>query len=239
MTLKEVVGIAQYIQFPYMNEEYKDTYYSTVKKEIHKTPIISGKEVLYPKMKGNEHHYTTEYTYKYVLPVLDGILNFGYDTNDFRTVPLVLDSGDLSYIVPKKDIEYTVTCFTENESVSGGYLDMFEPVFFENPSYRPLYRYHHRCSRIVNHTTKSGRVLMISGDSQMVPSILPLSNYFKEVWYFDNRTGWIRNRKTNEYEFLENKFISFRDKYRKTHFTDTIIELYCRKLKWYEYWNLY
>ena len=80
---------------------------------------------------------------------------------------------------------------------------------------------------------------MISGDSQMIPSINPLTNYFKEVWYFDNRTGYIKNEETDEFEFHKDKFVSFSETYKDIYFTDAIIQLYCRDLKWYEYWNLY
>ena len=74
---------------------------------------------------------------------------------------------------------------------------------------------------------------MISGDSQMIPSIAPLAHYFKEVWYFDNRTGWIKDK-----IFTEEKFVSFSNYYKNVEFTDVLIECYCRDLKWYEYWNI-
>lgn len=238
MTLNEIVNNAKYIQFPYANESYHD--YEKIGNKINKLPILSDENVLYEKMPGNQHHYTTEYTYKYVLPLIDSILGFGFNMDDFNMNELIINTGNLSYITPKKEEQdFTLTCYTDDETVMNvNYKGLFEPVFFENPVYRPLYRYHHRCSRIINNTIDSDRKLMISGDSQMVPSIAPLANYFKEVWYFDNRTGWIRNQK-QEFEFLENKFVSFQDNYKDIIFTDIIIELYSRCLEWYEYWNLY
>lgn len=77
---------------------------------------------------------------------------------------------------------------------------------------------------------------MITGDSQMIPSIAPLAHYFKEVWYFDNRTGYFKNK--GEYEFHEEKFESFCNTYKDVIFTDVLIECYCRDLNWYKYWNL-
>ena len=44
------------------------------------------------------------------------------------------------------------------------------------------------CSRIVNKTTTSNRILVLSCDSQMIPIIPVLSCYFKEIWALDNRS---------------------------------------------------
>lgn len=79
---------------------------------------------------------------------------------------------------------------------------------------------------------------MISGDSQMIPSIAPLTHYFKEIWYFDNRTGQVPNNETGKMDFCEDKFISYSKEYANVNFTDVLIGCYCRDLKWYEYWNL-
>lgn len=238
MKRKDILDIAKYICFPFHNEKYREKY-DNIEREVHFLPIISDDNVLYDKMPGNEHHYITAYTYTYVLPLLESLLHFGFDMNDFDLVPLKHETGDMSYLFPKKDGRFTLTCFTDSETVRGTYKDLFEPVFFTKPSYRPLYRYHHRCSRVINHSVHNDRKLMISGDSQSVPSIAPLCYYFKEVWYFDNRTGYKKNPETGEFVFYKEKFKSFCDKYKNTVFTDSIIQLYCRNLSWYEYWNLY
>lgn len=238
MKREEIVRMAKYICFPYVNESYSQKY-DGIDREVHRIPIVEGKDVLYSRMPTNEHHYTTDYAYTYVLPLLDSLLGFGFSIGDFTKVPLKLRTGDLSYIVPKTECLFTAVCFTDNVVSRGGYTSLFEDCFKSSPSYRPLYRYHHRCSRIVNHTTKSKRKLMVSGDSQMVPCIAPLAYYFREVWYFDNRTGYFKNRETNQFEFHGDRFKSFQDRYRDTVFTDSVIELYSRDLKWYEYWNLY
>lgn len=231
MTLEEVVKKAKYIQFPYNNEEYRDYY---VKRNPLKLPIVEGEEVLYTGMpKGNSHHYTTRYTYDYVLPAIAGLLGFDFSMDDFRLVKTINGKYDVSYIIPKEKESYSIYCFDTGNGVKGDYNILINPEFFREPLYRELYRYPHRCSRIINNTTKSERKLMISGDSQIIPSIAPLAHYFKEVWYFDNRTGWIRDK-----IFTESKFVSFSGKYRDVTFTDVLIECYCRKLDWYEYWNL-
>ena len=238
MKINDILTNAKYICFPYRNTTFGKKY-NNCGKDIHFLPIIKDRDMLYSKMQGNEHHYTTEYTYKYVLPLIDKLLNFGFNMNDFNLIPLKLEIGDISYITPKKEIDYNITCFNDNITFDGHYMDLFDEKFINAPSYRLLNRFNHKCSRIINNTTDSKRILMISGDSQSIPSIAPLSYYFKEVWYFDNRTGYIKNPETNEFEFCEDKFVSYADTYKDTTFTDVLIQLYCRDLKWYEYWNLY
>ena len=66
-----------------------------------------------------------------------------------------------------------------------------------------------------------------------------MSRYFREVWYFDNRTGYIKNPETGDFEFHEDRFVSYSANYAGTVFTDAVMQLYCRDLNWYEYWNLY
>ena len=79
---------------------------------------------------------------------------------------------------------------------------------------------------------------MISGDSQMIPSIVPLAHYFKEVWYFDNRTGYYKEKPSGPFVFHKDEFKSFSENYKDVIFSDVLIECYCRELNWYEYLNL-
>ena len=235
MTLQEIVAKAKYIQFPYNNETYKEIY---GERNPERLPILPGEDVLYKGMpRDNGHHYTTDYAYRYVLPLIDSLLNFGFSVGDFEKVSVCNGVYDLSYLNPKEADRFSVECFDDGVCVEGGYDVLFDPSFFENPLYRELYRFPHRCSRIVNLGGGNGRRLMVSGDSQMIPSIAPLAHYFGEVWYFDNRTGY-RKDADGKYEFDGKKFRSFGGKYSYLHFTDSLIECYCRCLEWYEYWNL-
>lgn len=236
MRREEIISKAKYIQFPFNNEEYRE-YYND--RDVIKLPIIPEGGVLYTGMpKDNGHHYTTKYTYNYVLPTISKLLGFNFSLNDFNLVNVNNGKYDLSYIKPKSKDTYTVLCFDTGNGLTGDYKCLFNPVFFKEPLYRELYRYPHRCSRIINNTTKSTRKLMISGDSQMIPSIVPLAHYFKEVWYFDNRTGYFREEKSGPLIFHSDKFISFENTYKDVIFTDVLICCYCRELDWYEYWNL-
>ena len=64
MERENILKMAKYICFPYRNKVYGSKYDNSGR-DIHKLPIFKDKDVLYSNMPGNEHHYTTEYTYKY------------------------------------------------------------------------------------------------------------------------------------------------------------------------------
>ena len=236
MELKEIVDKAKYIQFPYLNREYRNRY---EKRNPILLPIVEDRDVMYLGMpKGNGHHYTTWYTYNKVLPILSELFDFPYSLDDFDLVDTHMGRWDLSYLRPKKSCVYTTTCFSTGETITGDYLSLFNPIFFNSPLYRELYRFPHCCSKIVNNTIDSNKKLMISGDSQIIPAIAPLAYYFKEVWYFDNRTGWVIDPGTNKHIFNKDQFSTFSYTYKDVEFTDVLIECYGKHLHWCEYWNL-
>ena len=218
-----------------MNETYND--YSS--RDVVKLPIIKEGNVLYTGMpRDNGHHYTTAYTYKYVLPTIGELLDFDFSINDFDLVSVDNGIYDLSYIKPKTLDNYTIINYTDKERFNGDYKVLINPNFFKKPLYRELYRFPHKCSRIINNTSTSTRKLMISGDSQMIPSIAPLAHYFKEVWYFDNRTGYYKEKASGPFVFHKDEFKSFSENYKDVIFSDVLIECYSRELSWYEYLNL-
>ena len=67
----------------------------------------------------------------------------------------------------------------------------------------------------------------------MIPSIAPLANYFKEVWYFDNRTGLKVDMTCRKNTMIYENIRNFSDTYKDIIFTDAIIELYTNPLDWY------
>lgn len=235
MTRDEIIRKAKYIVFPYRNNTYSN-YYKDIDAKY--APIIPDGSVLYSNMKGNEHHYTTEYTYKYVLPLIAELLGFKFDMNDFDLIDCKQPEWDISYIVPKQKYEYEIFNYVNDEHNSCDYMGLFKPTFETTHTYRELYRYPHQCSSILNKTLQSERRLMISGDSQIIPSINPLTNYFKEVWYFDNRTGYYKDEGNDKPTIHENEFTSYSDFYKDVNFTDVLMQCYCRKLEWYQYYNL-
>ena len=214
--------------------------YDNLNINIHKLPFFKDKDYLYSKMKKHEHHYTTEYHRNYVLPLLNDLFNFQYNIDDFNLIKTITNKGDLSYLRPKKDYNYKILCFTTKEIYEGKYETLIQPEFFNNQhiTYRLLYRFPHMCSRIINLDINNNKKIFISGDSQMVPTIPVLASYYKEVWYFDNRTGWKYNLTTNNNEMIFNKIIPFSQYYKNTKFDDVLIELYVNDFSWYTDVNL-
>ena len=96
---------------------------------------------------------------------------------------------------------------------------MSKETLFFNPDinktwvteYHKVCPFPHSCFKIVNLSMKEGKKILISGDSQMIPSIIPLTNYFKEVWYYDNRTD---------------PHVSYEKTYQDTNFDYIVIALY-------------
>lgn len=246
MTIKELLDKAIYIQFPYINKEYRDRYR---KRKPVKVPKVKDYDPLYSDSVHDTHHYTTKYHRRVVLPLLESLYKFGYNKADFDIVKFVKSDGDYSYMVPKKDMRFDVYRYDLKQPKmmkDVGYMDLFSPTFKDNVNehrYWGLYRYPHACSRIINKSLpKDGRKLFISGDSQMIPDIPVLACYFREVWYFDNRTGYKTSQrdKFGNYtiKWIEEKHLPCMRHYEKKTFTDVLMQTYCADLERYEKWNL-
>ena len=231
MIKQEILNKAIYIQFPYNNESYKD--YSSYNKIINLLPIIKNKnDILYNNIKDDAHHYTTKYHRHYVLPLLNNLFNFNFDLNDFNIKKIISDKADFSYLEPKHNYNYIIEDFQTNTKIEGNYNILLKPTFFKTPAYRSLYRFPHSCSKIINKDIKNNKKIFISGDSQMIPDIPVLASYYKEVWYFDNRTG------REKYHMIQDKIISFNYTFKNIIFDDVLIELYKNDFSWYTDVNL-
>ena len=224
MTREEIVDKAKYVVFPNSQANgYKEGYDAvTDGKEVIFLPVI---DMRYAALVGNEHHFTTEYHRRYVMPALERLFQMGYREEDFYIRPNIIGSSDLSYLVPKTDTKFQNTDFLSNLqfgcSFEGlGNANLQREIGYSTP-YHHLYTFAHSCSRIVNLTNRNGRRLFISGDSQMVPSIRTLACLFEEVWYFDNRTDK-----------------EIKDVYKDVEFTDVLIELYMGDIRRYTDTNL-
>lgn len=247
MTKEELVSKAKYIQFPYTNSVYMKIYN---KRQVNRLPIAEDYNPLYSDSVNDKHHYTTRYHYEHVLPLLNSIYKFGYKSSDFELVKLIKKDGDYSYMVPKRKFVFKLYQFDlkmreiyDNQDFYGL---MNESLLSDDTKHRywGLYRFAHHCSRIVNKSLpENGRKLFISGDSQIIPSIPILACYFREVWYFDNRTGYKTGKRDENgnytIEWIEENHISCRRWYESKTFSDVLIQLYTSKLERYEKWNIY
>ncbi len=200
MTREELIRKAKYIQFPFFGK-YKEYDVNC----IHKLPYHGVCDV-YGKWKVNEHHFTTEYHKKYVIPLLCELLELTFNPNDFILIERKHRDFDISFLKPTKEYKYEVYGYTRNEH----FYDLsFDDITTNNSTkkditeYHRLYKYGHECSRLINKTINNERKLFISGDSQLIPDIPFLSCFFKEVWFFDNREKNILKDKYNEYDFSD------------------------------------
>ena len=207
MTREELLDKAIYIQYPLNYSTYKQY---DVGKEIHKLPLPE-RGMMYNGWQYNINHFVPTYHRKYSLPLLEELFKFGYDENDFILKERKFNWYDLSILYPKKEQKYEIYGFNDNEHFDNlSYDDIMtsKAKFINATAYHKQYKYPHSSSRLINKTLESNRVLFISGDSHMIPDVLVLSCYFKEIWYMDNRDK-----------------LSLGDKWKNITFTDVLIEL--------------
>lgn len=160
----------------------------------------------------NEHHLTTNFLFKTLLPNLATLLDFEIDWNKYKYASNIYTnedgkSFDISTYEPIDKGYYNVWCNDINNGIFGNFevlkynsyislwyaKGLFQKQFpyIESLSpYHKLYAFPHINSKISNLTEdNNGRILLISGDSQMIPIIPFLATIYKEVWVLDNRTG--------------------------------------------------
>lgn len=215
MTKQELLDKAIYIQYPLKYGEYKE--YDI--EGVHKLPLPKKGE-MYDGWEYNTNHFIPSYHREYSLPLLDNLLKFGYDENDFTLVERKVKGYDLSILYPKNKYMYEIYGFNENEHFNNlSYDDIMvsKANFINATEYHKQYKYPHANSRLINKTIDNNRILFLSGDSHMIPDILVLCCYFKEIWYMDNRDG-----------------LTLSNKWKDINFTDVLIELNWMDQKQYD-----
>lgn len=167
-----------------------------------------GDEYIYRNSSLNEHHYTTEFHRQYVIPALKILLGIPYNDNDFYLIEDKRDDGDFSFLMPKVKQYYKIksiigkknddnkTCDlyvtekieTSNNIISCDSCVETNPYDVPYTTYHKLFKYAHSCSVIENISNYSNdKTLLISCDSQMIPTIPILTMYYKKVITMDNR----------------------------------------------------
>jgi len=178
---------SKWVQFP-RNGRYVD-YGDYINSITLKFPVIENST--YSNWKRNEHHFTTKYHFTTVLPMLSQVLGFEYDAKDFYMLQRCYEDFDISMIAPNKGHLYDVINYIDGEKLTNvGYMSLVysgSGLCDQNTEYHKLYRYGHQCSMILNKTVDNERKLLISCDSQMIPSIPILSCYFRQIVILDNR----------------------------------------------------
>lgn len=189
---------AKYVCFPVFGKRYN--VYEKLEREgksIYNLPL-GGR--MY-EIAGNEHHYLTSYTYDYVIPPLSLMFNFNFNRADFNLKENIVGGGDFSYLVPKKDYKFTFEDFNTGEIFTdlvydGGIVNTTIKEYATDNPFHNLFIGNHKCCKITNENAPIQKTILLSCDSQMIPSIPILCCYFRTVIHMDNRTS--RNTKEDK-----------------------------------------
>lgn len=181
---KWVVERAKYLIVP--NKGRYEKYSPDIEEKALKVPLVL--DSTYGTWSFNEHHFKPFYHFDYILPYIDKLFGFGFSESDFRKVDRKSGIYDTTYLSPLKNFNFDVYGFSKDEHFTGVNYS-FLTSGLSGTDYHKQYRYFHECSRIINNSIDSSRILFVSGDSTLIPDIPVLACYFKEVWYFDNRDG--------------------------------------------------
>jgi len=210
MRHSEIMDIAKHICFPAWNSGTKtvhdDPWLDDLLSVRHPGSVMhhlySGGET-YIGMPVNEHHYTTGYHYKYVVPVVLDLFNIKFDINDYELVPYFLrypqsscpdKYHDMSYLKPKSKQSLHLYDYMCKKGKDMDTLfrewDDFDCVYDKDFGYTEYHLFlycAHSVAKITNKNMPNGKSLLISCDSQMIPSIPILINYFGSITMLDHR----------------------------------------------------
>lgn len=190
MTINDIVNKAKVVVIS-DRPTYKENVINFIKHHETVQLIYDNKEYLYIGWKNNEHHYTTHFHQKYVIPAISKLLCFSYDYNDYEFVKKFYDKFDITYLKPKQEMLFNVKGLEYDINYDCGFdglMDNKNSVRYGLwTEYHGLYAFPHSCSIVTNLTKHNNKKILISGDSQAIPFIPFLCTIYKEVWYFDNR----------------------------------------------------
>lgn len=169
--------------------------------------ICLTKEQVYFNYKENEHHWTTDYVWNVFLPKLCKELDINFNKNDFIKVKNTDESGkiDLSYHIPKNDVEVNYTNITFNEfrhcKISQLRYNHYEEVtgLPTITYYHRLYLGCHKTSEIINDNSLTNRWLILNTDSTSILIVPILAVYYNKILVLDNRNNVKYEQKLNEY----------------------------------------
>ena len=177
----------------------------------HKSCILYSNDV-YEIWKYNEHHFTTSFLYKTLLPNIANLMGFEipYHKLVWQNKLIKFDDFDIDvsrYISTDEQTQFNVYDLTYNIGVWGEFNvalnwndvtdkyhrdSIYEYEFCGKEmvtDFHKIYIYPHTCSKILNTGESNGKRLLISCDSQMIPIIPILGMIYKEVIILDNRNG--------------------------------------------------
>lgn len=152
------------------------------------TSVIDMQEIDFPRyvnLKNNEHHYTYKYAYDFFRKVLSVDYNVEFIQNEWTLKQFIFGSSNLSYMVPKQNIDLLIYDYYDRQNVSGDFSVLRSTT--QITPYHYNFRFTHKVSKIHNLSNKNGRRLLINTDSFIVPIIGLLIYYFEYILCLDNR----------------------------------------------------
>lgn len=227
MTKDQIFRIAKYVQLPEGIDgqaSYKDFGDLPLGRRVVRLPLTNTER--YDGWYSNWHHYTTKYHRDVLLPLISYYMKFPYDKRSYTVFPKKSGKYDISYFVPDghnhmKFDAYSFSDGIEYHDMSYDWLMWDDSDPYGLTDYHRLFRFAHKPVRIVNRNPVTDRILLLSCDSQMIPSAAFLCSVFREVWHLDNR---------------DNKRIA--EKYRDVGFTDALFVLHAGEPSFYLEKNL-
>ena len=227
MTKEEILNKAMFVVFPMdtheNNHETKidvellnETKIRFPNNNVYVLPV--AKNDTYRGYGLNEHHFTTNYHLSYVFPLLVKTLGLNFEPTNYvvkeQYVEYKENTYNLTTISWNKECKYKITCPTLNVVAEANDLVYHKEYPCDNyakTKYHHLYAFTH-CVSKVEHVgmPPNNKKLLLVCDSQMVPTIPLLCNYYSEVFVLDNRYEW---DKVNE--FLKD-----------VYFDDVVVELW-------------
>lgn len=148
----------------------------------------------YSNFKLNEHHWTTQWCWKNIIPVLyHRLFKKCFPENNFKLVEFKYQSFNLSYHEYINDNSFYFHDFTRNIELNGDQQilrDINENIIDSTATkYHRLFTGFHSIALIRNNIIESDDKLLLNCDSMSIPLIPIFANFFKEILVVDNRTN--------------------------------------------------
>ena len=159
------------------------------------TKLLVNDNDKYMSYKNNVHHWTTQYCWKTVIPLILSQFSINIDTIIFKKIMYVWNDCDFSYHEPISAIKYQLQDFSTGQNYTGD--DVLRNInncpHLEISLYHSLCRLAHKSGKISNFSLNSHRKLVVNCDSMAIPIIPILANFFDQMLVIDNRSKCMKN----------------------------------------------
>ena len=194
------------------NRDYRNTYeknknsYNVIKDECDVITIGSNNtNDYYFNDPYNKHHFTVEWYYNKLLPIIESQLNLDVNLGDFKKVYC----ENMFCYVPKNTCFYEVYCPKIIHNDETGFAEVYysldnlynetsdsivfpESVYMNailnyNDPFHRMFKYSHLCCKIKNPYAVTDKTLLLITNSHSIPFISIFAYYYKTLIIIDNR----------------------------------------------------